>query len=74
MNPMQSPNVGPGGRDFGNRNRFKFRVHYEIPPTRAVRTAEYEELGVGTGVLRKMLKEDNPTWRILGIERGIKQV
>lgn len=22
MNPMQAPNVGPGGRDFGNRQRF----------------------------------------------------
>lgn len=28
MNPMQAPNVGPGGKDFGNKGIEKPRVNF----------------------------------------------
>lgn len=73
QSPMQSPNVGPGGELFGNRDKYVLRVTYEIPPTRAVKTAEFEEFGAPTSTIESMVKEENPSWRILKIERGIKQ-
>lgn len=72
MNPMQAPNVGPGGRDFGNRDQYMFRVIYTIPPTRAIKTAEFEEFAQSTSKIEEILKEQYPSWKILRIERGIK--
>lgn len=56
-----------------NEKRYKFRVTYEVPPTRAVKTAEFEEFAQGTTVIEKMLADEHPDWKILKIERGIEQ-
>jgi hypothetical protein len=53
--------------------RFKFRVTYEIPPTRAVKTAEFEEVATGNDALWQQVQGENPTWKIRKIERGIEQ-
>lgn len=53
-------------------NRF-FRVTYEIPPMRAIMTAEFEEMAAGTSVIEEIVKQENPLWRILKIERGLKR-
>ena len=55
------------------QKRYKFRVTYEIPPTRAVHTAEFEEFMQGTETIRQMVQDEHPTWRILKIDRGIEQ-
>ncbi len=56
-----------------NESQYKFRVSYEIPPTRAVHTAEFVEMAMGTEEIKAMVKAENPSWRILKIERGIKE-
>ena len=56
-----------------SEKRYKFRVTYEIPPTRAVKTAEFKEFAQGTEIIRKMVQIEHPMWHILKIERGIEQ-
>lgn len=56
---------------------YYFRITYEIPPTRAIHYADFEENGVETyssSDLIQMVQRENPTWRIKKIERMLRGV
>lgn len=40
FNPMQSPNVGPGGKDFGNRNELDLEIEKD---TKELAKKHYEK-------------------------------
>ena len=45
------------------------RVEYEIPPLRAIYTAEFEDDGMDNDTIIAALGQQEPLWRVRKIER-----
>ena len=56
---------------MSTNTQLYFRVTYEIPPLRAIYTAEFVEFASLDSRIREMVEEENPTWKIKRIERGL---
>lgn len=56
---------------------YYFRVTYEIPPTRAIHYADFDEAGldgVSDWELTAWVERQNPGWRVKKIERMMRGV
>ncbi len=49
------------------------RVTYEIPPTRALHTAEFGDTTATDAQIIAMLRESEPTWHVKKIERNLTE-